>query len=196
MLQKEQLKIGITGGIGSGKTFVSNIFSKLGIPVFNADSQAKNYMAHDSKLINKIQNIFGYQIYENGILQKESLAKLIFNNKNNLEKLNQLVHPLVKKKFNHWCKEQTSKIVIKETAILFESNSHLDIDKIICISSNLETRVNRVILRDNTSREKVLSRVRSQMSQDQKEKLSDFVILNDGIELLLPQIIKIIAQIG
>ena len=193
---KQQIKIGLTGGIGSGKTFVGAIFSKLGIPVFNADIQAKKCMVDDAFLKQEIQNVFGDKVYENGLLQKEILAEIIFNDKQKLEELNQLVHPVVKQNFEDWCINQTSKIVIKEAAILFESDAHLTLDKVICVSANEETRVDRVIKRDNTSRKQVFSRIKRQISQNEKEKLSDFIIVNDGIELLLPQIIKILTQIS
>ena len=195
-MSKKKIRIGLTGGIGSGKTFISAIFTKLGIPVFNADVQAKKCMESDPILNQRIQNIFGDEVYKNGIIQKEILAKIIFNNNQKLEELNQLVHPFVKKNFNYWCDDQSSNIIIKEAAILFESGSHLALDKVICVLSPIETRIKRVIDRDNISREQVLARVDSQMSQDEKEKLSDFIIINDGVDLLLPQIIKIITQIS
>ena len=121
---------------------------------------------------------------------------IVFNNHQKLEELNKLVHPVVKKSFKDWCTDQTSEIIIKEAAILFESDSHLDLDKVICVSAPEEIRIERVIKRDNTSREQVLLRIEKQMPQNEKEKLSDFVILNDGEALVLPQIIKIISQIS
>ena len=193
---KQQIKIGLTGGIGSGKTFIGAIFSKLGIPVFNADIRAKKCMADDASLKQEIQNVFGDKVYENGLLQKEILAEIIFNDKQKLEELNKLVHPVVKQSFEDWCAKQTSEIVIKEAAILFESDSHLGLDKVICVSAPEETRIERVIKRDNILREQVVARIERQMSQHEKEKLSDFVIINDEQELLLPQIIKIMTQIS
>ena len=193
---KQQIKIGITGGIGSGKTFVGAIFSKLGIPVFNADIQAKKCMTDNAFLKQEIQNVFGDTVYENELLQKEILAEIIFNDKQKLEELNKLVHPVVKQNFENWCSVKNSQIVIKETAILFESDSHLGLDKVICVSASENIRIGRVIKRDNTSREQVLLRIETQMPQNEKEKLSDFVIINDDVKLLLPQIIKIINQIG
>jgi dephospho-CoA kinase len=192
----KQKRIGLTGGIGSGKTFVSDVFKKLEIPVFNADYEAKRCMVENERLQQEIQNVFGDEVYNNGALQKEVLAEIVFKDKQKLEKLNKLVHPVVKQSFETWCAEQTSKIVIKEAAILFESDSHLTLDKVICVSAPEETRIERVIKRDNISREQVMARIERQMSQHEKEKLSDFVIINDEKELLLPQIIKIITQIS
>ena len=194
--EKQQIKIGLTGGIGSGKTFISSILSKLCVPVFNADIEAKKCMTEDKVLKQKIKNIFGDEIYENGIIQKEILAEIVFKDQQNLVNLNKLVHPVVKHSFDDWCDDQTSKIIVKESAILFETESHFYFDKVICVSANKEIRIKRVINRDNISRDQVLARIEMQISQNEKEELSDFVILNNGVELLLPQIIKIITQIG
>ena len=193
---RKQIKIGLTGGIGAGKTFVSAIFSKLGIPVFNADYEAKRCMSEVEPLKNKIQDLFGDKVYKNGILQNRFIADIVFNDSQMLEELNKLVHPVVRKCFEDWCAEQNSDIVIKEAAILFESNSYKSLDKVICVSAPEETRIERVINRDNTSREQVLRRIEIQIPQNEKEKLSDFVIINDGLELLLPKIINIINQIN
>ena len=194
--EKEKIKLGLTGGIGSGKTFVSAIFSKLGIPVFNADDQARKCMSENEVLKQEIQNVFGDNVYHDGLLQNKVLADIVFNNNQKLEGLNKLVHPVVRQRFDSWSVEQTSRIIIKEAAILFESDSHVDIDKVICVSAPEESRIERVIKRDNTSREQVLRRIEIQMPQNEKEKLSDFVIINDEVELLLPQIIKIIDKIS
>lgn len=194
--KKQQIKIGLTGGIGSGKTFVSAIFNKLKIPVFNADIEAKKCMNKDKSLQQGIQNLFGDQVYKEGSLQNKVLSNIVFNNSQKLEELNKLVHPLVKSSFDNWCTQQTSRVVIKEAAILFESDSHFGLDKVICVSAPKETRIERVIKRDNISREQVVARIDMQMPQNEKEKLSDFIIVNDEVELLLPQIIKVINLIS
>ena len=194
--EKQQKRIGLTGGIGSGKTFIGAIFSKLDIPVFNADLEAKKCMTEDERLQQEIQNIFGEEVYKNGLLQNKVLSEIVFNDKQKLAKLNKLVHPVVKQSFETWCAKQTSEIVIKEAAILFESDSHLTLDKVICVSASEEIRIQRVINRDNISREQVIARIEKQMPQHKKEKLSDFVIINDEKELLLPQILKVITQIS
>lgn len=196
MSQKKQKKIGLTGGIGSGKTYVSSIFSKLKIPVFNADIEAKKHINENKFLKQKIQNLFGDKVYKDGLLQNKVLADIVFNNSQKLAELNKLVHPIVKRSFGSWCLNQSSRVIIKETAILFESDSHLDLDKVICVSASKETRIERVIKRDSISREQVLARIEMQMSQNEKEKLSDFIIVNNEVELLLPQIIKVIKQIS
>jgi len=187
-------KIGLTGGIGVGKTFVAKLFQQMGIPVFNADIEAKKCMIEDEKLMSAVQLAFGESIYVNGILQKEELAKIVFNNEVALAKLNALVHPVVKQKFNDWCKEQTVELVIKEAAILFESGANLGLDAVICVSATETLRIARVQKRDASSVEEIKSRMNKQMPQAEKEKLADFVIVNNGKNLLLPQLINVLKE--
>ena len=187
-------KIGLTGGIGVGKTFVAKLFYQMGIPVFNADFEAKKCMVEDDKLITAVQLAFGKKTYVNGILQKEELAKIVFNNEVALAKLNALVHPVVKQKFEDWCKGQTAKLVIKEAAILFESGANLGLDAVICVSATETLRIARVQKRDESSVEDIKSRMNKQIPQAEKEKLADFVIVNNGEKLLLPQLIKLLKE--
>ena len=184
-------KIGITGGIGSGKTYVASVFQSFGVPIFNADIQAKKIMTSSGKLIKLVKEEFGNDIYKDSDLNKEKLSSIVFNDKSKLEKLNSLVHPIVKKEFNNWCKKQTSSYVIKEAAILFESKSHLGLDAIICVSAPLELRMKRLLKRDNSSEKEIKKRIENQISQEEKEKRSDYIIVNDEKELLLTKIIKI-----
>lgn len=184
-------KIGITGGIGSGKTYISNIFKSLGIPLFNSDIEAKRLMNSSKKLINQIKKEFGEDIYPNGNFNKERLSFIVFSNSTKLQKLNSLVHPIVKEEFNNWCKKQTSSYIIKEAAILFESKSHLGLDAVICVSAPLKLRMKRLFNRDNSSEMEIKKRIDNQISQEEKEKLSDYIIVNDDKDLLLPQIIKV-----
>ena len=184
-------KIGITGGIGSGKTYVASVFQSLGIPIFNADIQAKKLMTYSGKLRKLVKEEFGNEIYKNADLNKEKLASIVFSNSDKLQKLNSLVHPIVKEEFNNWCNSQTSPYVIKEAAILFESKSHLGLDAVICVSAPLELRMKRLLNRDDYSEKEIKKRIENQISQEEKEKLSDYIIVNDEKELLLPKIIKI-----
>ena len=184
-------KIGITGGIGSGKTYVSSVFTSLGIPVFNADIEAKRLMVSCENSRNLIKKEFGEDIYSEKDLNREKLASIIFNDKSKLQKLNSLVHPIVKGEFNNWCKRQTSPYVIKEAAIVFESNSHLELDAVICVSAPLNLRMKRLFKRDNSSEKEMKKRIENQISQEEKEKRSDYIIVNNEKDLLLPQIIKI-----
>lgn len=187
-------KIGLTGGIGVGKTFVAKLFYQMGIPVFNADIEARKCMVEDDKLMTAVQLAFGKNIYKNGILQKEELAKIVFNNEVALAKLNALVHPVVKQKFEDWCKGKKTKLVIKEAAILFESGANLGLDAVICVSATETLRIARVQKRDESSVEDIKSRMNKQMPQAEKEKLADFVIVNNGEKLLLPQLIKLLKE--
>ena len=184
-------KIGITGGIGSGKTYVASVFKSLGIPIFNADIQAKKIMTSSGKLIKLVKEEFGNEIYKDSDLNKEKLASIVFSNSDKLQKLNSLVHPIVKEEFNNWCKKQTSPYVIKEAAILFESNSHIGLDAVICVSAPLDLRMRRLLNRDDYSKKEIKKRIENQISQEEKEKLSDYIIVNDEKDLLLPKIIKV-----
>ena len=184
-------KIGITGGIGSGKTYVAAVFQSLGIPIFYADIQAKKLMISSEKLIKLVKEEFGNDIYKDADFNKETLASIIFSNSDKLQKLNSLVHPIVKEEFNTWCKRQTSPYVIKEAAILFESKSYLGLDAVICVSAPLELRKKRLFNRDNYTEKEMQNRIENQITQEDKEKLSDYIIVNDEKDLLLPQIIKI-----
>ena len=187
-------KIGLTGGIGTGKTYVSKIFQKMGIPIFNADEQAKKCMVEDSSLKAAVQLAFGESMYLKGVLQKDTLANIVFNNTEALVKLNALVHPIVKQKFEDWCTQQSTSIVIKEAAILFESDAHLGLDAVICVSAPEKLRIERVQKRDESSVEQIQSRMSKQMPQAETEELADFLIVNDEVQLLLPQVLAIITE--
>ena len=188
-------KIGLTGGIGVGKTFVADIFQKMGYTVFSADTEAKKCMQESKDLKSAVIQNFGDEMYKNGVIQKEKLANIVFNDSEKLNELNQLVHPFVQLEFENWCKNQTSKFVIKEAAILFESRANKGLDAVICVSSVMEVRIKRVMERDNCTREKVMKRIAMQMPQETKEKLSDFVIINAENEKILPQILSVCKKI-
>ena len=187
-------KIGLTGGIGAGKTYVSKIFQQMGIPIFNADEQAKKCMVEDANLKAAVQLAFGESMYLKGVLQKDALAKIVFNNTEALAKLSALVHPIVKQKFEDWCTQQSTSIVIKEAAILFESGAHLGLDAVVSVSAPENLRIERVKKRDGSSVAQIQSRMSKQMSQAEKEELADFLIVNDQVQLLLPQVLAIITE--
>lgn len=189
------LKIGITGGIGSGKTTVCNLFELLNIPVYYADPRAKHLMVSDLTLISQIKKLLGKDSYNNDLsLNKPFIANIIFNNKYKLNSLNSLVHPAVKRDFNKWCEMQNSPYVLKEAALLFESGSYKDLDQNILVSAPLELRILRVMQRDNTSRDRIISRVNNQMIESEKKSLADFIINNNGKIPLIPQIYKLHNQ--
>ena len=185
------LKIGITGGVGSGKTTVAKVFQTFGIPIFMADAEAKRLMQDNESLKNAIKSVFGDSIYQDGQLGKKELAALIFNNEAALAKINSLVHPAVQQAFEKWCSNQSVKYVLKEAAILFESGADKDLDLVICVSAPDDLRVQRARTRDGTTEEQVQERMAQQWEQAKKIALSDYHIVNDEQQLLLPQIIKV-----
>ncbi len=190
------LKIGVTGGIGSGKTTVCKIFEVLDIPVYYADPRAKLLMIEDYKLVKEIKKLLGDKSYnKDKSLNRKYIANIIFNDKNKLNALNALVHPAVKDDFDKWCDSQNSPYVLKEAALLFENGSYKSLDKTILVSAPLELRVLRVMKRDNHTRESILSRVRNQMPESEKEKLADIIIKNDNDISLISQIIEIHRQL-
>ncbi|NVO10632.1 MAG: dephospho-CoA kinase [Bacteroidales bacterium] len=190
------LKIGVTGGIGSGKTQVCSIISAMGYPIFNADLVARRIVEEDSKIIMSIKEVFGDNIYSNGLLNRKRVAELVFSNPKLLETLNYIVHPAVKDYFNNWVLNYHSRsLVVEEAAILFESDTYKDLDKIIVVSAPLEVRINRVKKRDGMSREAILNRINSQLHQEELIKRGDYIIENDEVQLILPQIVVIINDL-
>ncbi|MDF1549446.1 MAG: dephospho-CoA kinase [Bacteroidales bacterium] len=191
------IKVGLTGSIGSGKSLISSIFSKLGVPVFDSDSSAKELYKSDSILKDLIQDAFGKESYlDSGDLNKKFIAKVIFNDKKKLNLINQIVHPRVKLDFEKWLTENNkAKYVIKEAAILIESGAYKHMDKIIVVSAPLELRIERVIQRDNLNEPEIRKRINNQLSEDDLLKFADFVISNNGKDAVLPQILKIHKQL-
>jgi dephospho-CoA kinase len=188
--------IGLTGGIGSGKTTVANLFSAHGIPVYITDTEARNLMQSEI-IISQIEKIFGNSVFKNGILLRDKLSEIVFNNVDKLKQLNEIVHPAVKKHFNDWVKEhKNSQYVIYESAILFESGSYKECDLTITVVVPLEIRVQRVIERDNTTKEKVLERVKNQWNDEQKSSKSDFILENISLEAVKLEIVKILNFLG
>ena len=190
------IKVGITGGIGVGKSFVANIIEKMGYPVFYSDKVAKALMNSDLELISLIKKEFGDDVYaSNNLIKNKKLSSLAFRDNKALKNLNSLVHPFVKSNFKKWCINQNSKIVFKEAAILFESKSNIDLDRIICVSANKNIRIDRIIKRDNRSKEEILKIISNQMDQKEKEKLSDYVIFNDEKNSIILQLTDILNQL-
>ena len=184
--------IGLTGGIGSGKTTVANHFIGVGIPVYIADDEARKIM-QSPEILREIEKIFGSVIFKNEVLNRQKLAEIVFSNSDKLKQLNAIIHPAVKKHFGNWILNyKNSPFVIYETAILFESGSYKDCDKIITVTAPLETRIERVIQRDKTSRENVLKRIKMQWTDDQRLGKSDFVIENINPEITKSEVGKIL----
>lgn len=188
------LRIGITGGIGSGKSTVCRIFKILGIPIFDADMVAKTIMEEDVNLMEHIKQSFGTASYVDGRLDRAYLAQTVFNNQQALNRLNALVHPVVIQAGEDWFARQHAPYAIKEAALLFESGSYKDHDYNILVSADKETRIRRVMARDGVKREQVLSRIEKQMPEEQKQKLADFTIDNNDNIALIPQVLRLHAD--
>jgi len=183
------IKVGITGGMGSGKSTVCRIFDTLQIPVYYADDRARHLMEENPELRKKIADAFGADVYDGKILQRKVLAEKVFNYPQELEKLNALVHPAVRADAENWMqKHRDYPYVIKEAALLFESGSYRDLDFIITVTAPVELRIQRILARDGISREEVEARINRQWPEEEKVKRSRWVIVNDEKNLLIPQV--------
>ena len=188
---RQKMKLGVAGGIGSGKTSVCRVFGVLGIPVFSADPEAAIIMNTDPDVINGINDISGRNLYPDGILNKEELASLIFHDPELLKKVNSLVHPVVFDHFRIWADKQTTPYVIMEAAILFESGASKLVDRVATVVAPVEERINRVIIRNRLTREQVTDRIKNQMDEEERIRLSDYVINNSENEMIIPVILGI-----
>ena len=187
------LKIGITGGIGSGKTTICRIFETLGIPVYYSDIRAKVLMVENPSLIANIKNVFGEEAYlEDGSLNRAYIGQIAFNDKAKLAELNGIVHPAVFEDGNEWAETQKDvPYTLKEAALIFEGGGQQFLDKVITVFAPKEVRIRRVIERDKTDRSAVEARINKQMPDEEKVRLADFVIYNDGKQSLIQQVLKI-----
>jgi dephospho-CoA kinase len=189
-------KIGITGGIGSGKSYVSDIIKSMGFPVYHSDESAKSLMESNPVIKEDLQLLFGESIYEKGELNKKKLAELIFELPELREKVNALVHPIVRADFAQWASNQSKEIVFNEAAILFETGANTNFDATILVIAPEAIRIDRVMKRENCSRELVLKRIQSQWSDEQKSSLANFQIINDSVSPLLIQVEKVLEKIS
>ena len=183
--------VGLTGGIGSGKSTVLNQFKNLGINTYSADKAAKKLINSDKGLIKSIKNLFGDNIYENNILDSVKLSKIVFNDPYKLKSLNSIIHPAVAKDFESFIKTKNGDYIVKEVAIIFETNTEDNYDKIILIRAPLEERIKRVILRDNLSREDVIKRVNNQIDDSTIIDNCDYIIENNNLKDLKEKVLKI-----
>lgn len=185
------LKVGITGGIGSGKSTVTRIFSLLGVPVYDADSAAKRLMNEDDTLKSGIIEAFGPLAYPDGKLDRAWLATQVFNDPGKLAQLNALVHPATIADARAWMERQTAPYALKEAALMFESGSDKGLDKVIGVSAPETLRINRVMAREKTTEEEVRKRISKQMPEDEKMARCDYILHNDGEQMLIPQVLAI-----
>ncbi len=183
--------IGLTGGIGSGKSVVAKVFATLGIPVFNADEEAKKIMQESPLIKAKLMEQFGADIYDASGLQKEKLAGIVFNDPFQLQLLNAIVHPITIQAAKDWAAKQNSPYVIKEAALIFESGSADGLFKVIGVTAPLTIRKHRVMQRDGITKDQVEARMRNQITDTIKMRLCDYVIHNDNHEMVIPQVLEI-----
>ena len=192
------LKIGLTGGIGSGKSTVARIFESLGVPVYYADAAAKRVMEEDPELKIALVHHFGTATFENGVLNRSYLSGLVFNNPEKLALLNSLVHPATINDAEQWMQQQTTPYAIKEAALIFESGAQEHLDQVIGVTAPVALRIQRTMQRDGSTREAVQARMERQLSDSIKMKLCDHIIHNDEQQALLPQVLalheKLLAQ--
>jgi dephospho-CoA kinase len=189
--RKPEFRLGVTGGIGSGKTSVCRVFDVLRVPVFSADSDARETMEKDTDIIKNLNSIAGKNLYVNGSLDRMELARIIFNDRTLLEKVNLLVHPAVFDHFRNWTLEQTASYVIMEAAILFESGASKYVDRVATVVAPVEQRIERVIQRNKLSREQVIERMKNQIDDETRIKLSDYVINNSENDMIITTILEI-----
>ncbi|MDH5608356.1 MAG: dephospho-CoA kinase [Cyclobacteriaceae bacterium] len=196
-MKNNPLKIGVTGGIGSGKSIICRILRVLGYPVYEADQQAKYLMNQDEELKQNIRQLFGSESYGEAGLNRVYLAKKIFHSPEMVEKLNAIVHPAVARDFGQWVENCQSPVLFKEAALLFESGSHTQLDKIILVVSPLDLRIGRILSRDpHRSHDDVMAIIHNQWDDAKKIALSDFVIHNDEKMMLLPQVTDIVRKLN
>ncbi len=184
-------KIGLTGGIGSGKTTISKVFKILGIPVYNSDEVAKNILNENELIKKKIIKNFGKQVLTEEKIDNKKISKIIFNQKEKLNFINSIIHPLVKNDFNTWCKKQKSKYIIKESAIIYKSKSDKELDYVIFVKTPLETRIKRIQKRDQKNIEEIFSIMKNQSPDDFLKNKCDYTIKNDDNSFLIEQILKL-----
>lgn len=185
------LKIGLTGGIGSGKSTVAKIFETLGIPVYYADAEAKRLMNSSETLKKVIRQNFGEATYENDQLNRKYLAGIVFNDPEKLELLNALIHPVTINDAEQWMQQQSAPYSIKEAALLFESGAAENLDFIVGVYAPQALRIKRVMKRDGLTADEIMKRINRQVNEEMKMKLCDFVITNNEQELLVPQVLKL-----
>lgn len=187
--------IGITGGIGSGKSIIAQILKRLGYPVYVADTEASRLMDEDPHIRLELTKLYGEDIYQGLALNKARLAGTIFQDREALQKVNQLVHPRVLEDFHCWCHHQITPLVFFESAILYEAKIDRFFDIVICVTAPEEVRIDRVSNRDHTTVEKVRERIQNQLDERKKSRQADFVIHNDNRQMVLEQILETLKKI-
>ena len=188
-------RIGLTGGIGSGKSFVANILENMGFPVYYSDLQSKELTKSNPSIKTGLISLFGEEVYSDDELNTQLVATKIFQNEGIRQKVNELIHPIVRKDFDNWAMNQKSALVFNEAAILFETGAYRNFDATILVCAPMKLKINRVMNRENCSEEEVLARMGKQWSDEEKLKLADFIINNDECDPILTQLERVLAKL-
>lgn len=183
-------RIGVTGGIGSGKSYVCRVLAAMGYPVFYADIEARNLINSNSELIHEIKSLFGESAYVKEEFNRKFVGERVFKDPTLLAKMNALIHPKVRATFDEWSQKQNSKYVFQEAAILIETEGYKLLDKTVLVTASIETKVKRIKERDNLSEEAIQNRMNAQLNDEEKKKFVDYIIENDNDKMLLPQIVS------
>ena len=185
------LKVGVTGGIGSGKSSVCKILECLGVPVFRADDEGRRLLREDTEIQQKVVGLFGDSILVNGRLDRKKIAAIVFSDEKKLVQLNSVIHPAVRNSFLNWVDKQNAGIIIEEAAILFESGAYKNLDTVIVVTAPEKLRIERVMKRDNTTEQEVRVRMKNQISEEERVKRANHVIVNDGSTMLIPAVLEL-----
>ena len=190
------IKIAVTGGIGSGKSYISHLLENMHIPVYNADNEAKRLTVSDAGIRGELIALLGEEVYKDGLLNKPLLASYLFSDPVHVLQINSIIHPQVRKDFTVWVERQEKcEIVGMESAILYEAGFQDTVDAVIMVYAPVELRIQRAMYRDGASEEQVRARIAAQMDDEEKRRRADFTVLNDGVQLLIPQLNRIVEQL-
>ena len=190
------IKIAVTGGIGSGKSYISHLLENMHIPVYNADNEAKRLTVSDAGIRGELIALLGEEVYKDGLLNKPFLASYLFSDPAHVLQINSIIHPRVRKDFTVWVERQEKcEIVGMESAILYEAGFQDTVDAVIMVYAPVELRIQRAMYRDGASEEQVRARIAAQMDDEEKRRRADFTVVNDGVQLLIPQLNRIVEQL-
>lgn len=190
------IKIAVTGGIGSGKSYISHLLENMHIPVYNADNEAKRLTVSDAGIRGELIALLGEEVYKDGLLNKSLLASYLFSDPAHVLQINSIIHPRVRKDFTVWVERQKKcEIVGMESAILYEAGFQDTVDAVVMVYAPVELRIQRAMYRDGASEEQVRARIAAQMDDEEKRRRADFTVVNDGVQLLIPQLNRIVEQL-
>ena len=190
------IKIAVTGGIGSGKSYLSQLLENMHIPVYNADNEAKRLTVSDAGIRGELIALLGEEVYKDGLLNKSLLASYLFSDPAHVLQINSIIHPRVRKDFTVWVERQEKcEIVGMESAILYEAGFQDTVDAVVMVYAPVELRIQRAMYRDGASEEQVRARIAAQMDDEEKRRRADFTVVNDGVQLLIPQLNRIVEQL-